>query len=228
MRGRYAPFFVLRIIMKELIIADDHPLFREALGASVKRLYPQVNLLEAATIDALMEVVEQHPEADLLLLDLTMPGATGYSALVNLRANYPQLPVMMISAHEDPQLMRRALDLGAMGFIPKSASTELLTEALEAVMMGNVWAPEEVYEAQPLAEEERNAVELLQTLTPQQFRVLQMVSQGLLNKQIAYELGVTEATVKTHMTAILRKLGVTNRTHAVLVAQNLSLPHEAN
>src|SRR5699024_12087254 len=103
----------------------------------------------------------------------------------------------------EPQLMRRALDLGAMGFIPKSASTELLTEALEAVMMGNVWAPEAVYEAQPLDEEEKTAVELLQTLTPQQFRVLQMVSQGLLNKQIAYELGVTEATVKTHMTAIL-------------------------
>lgn len=210
--------------MKELIIADDHPLFRQALAASVKRLFPQVNIVEADTIDALMELVEQRPDADLLLLDLTMPGATGYSALVNLRANYPQLPVVMISAHEDPQLMRRGLDLGAMGFVPKSAGIDLLSEALEAVMLGNVWAPEAAYAAPSLAEEEKNAVELLQTLTPQQFRVLQMVSTGLLNKQIAYELGVTEATVKTHMTAILRKLGVTNRTHAVLVAQHLSLP----
>lgn len=212
--------------MNELIIADDHPLFREALTASIKRSFPQTRVLAADTIDALMELVEQYPEADMLLLDLTMPGATGYSALVNLRTNYPQLPVVMISAHEEPQLMRRALDLGAMGFIPKSASTELLSEALEAVMMGNVWAPDAAYDAKPLDEEEKTAVELLQTLTPQQFRVLQMVSQGLLNKQIAYELNVTEATVKTHMTAILRKLGVTNRTHAVLVAQHLSLPAE--
>lgn len=215
--------------MNELIIADDHPLFRQALAASVERLFPQTKVLEVDNISALMELVELHPEADLLLLDLTMPGATGYSALVSLRANYPQLPVVMISAHEDPQLMRRGLDLGAMGFIPKSASMPLLSEALKAVMMGNIWAPKEAYDAEPLADEEKTAVELLKTLTPQQFRVLQMVSTGLLNKQIAYELGVTEATVKTHMTAILRKLGVTNRTHAVLIAQHLSLlPEEAS
>lgn len=220
---------VIKINMNELIIADDHPLFRQALAASVERLFPQTRVLEVDNISALMELVELHPEADMLLLDLTMPGATGYSALVSLRANYPQLPVVMISAHEDPQLMRRALDLGAMGFIPKSASMSLLSEALEAVMMGNIWAPEAAYEAEPLAEEEKTAVELLKTLTPQQFRVLQMVSTGLLNKQIAYELGVTEATVKTHMTAILRKLGVTNRTHAVLIAQHLSLlPDDAS
>lgn len=215
--------------MNELIIADDHPLFRQALAASVERLFPQTKVLEVDNISALMELVELHPEADLLLLDLTMPGATGYSALVSLRANYPQLPVVMISAHEDPQLMRRGLDLGAMGFIPKSASMPQLSEALEAVMMGNIWAPKEAYDAEPLADEDKTAVELLKTLTPQQFRVLQMVSTGLLNKQIAYELGVTEATVKTHMTAILRKLGVTNRTHAVLIAQHLSLlPEEAS
>lgn len=211
--------------MNDIIIADDHPLFRQALIASIKGIYPQANILEADNIDTLMQLVEDNSEADLLLLDLTMPGATGYSALVNLRSHYPQLPVVMVSAHEDPQLMRRALDIGALGFIPKSANIELLEEALDAIYMGEVWAPDEAYEAAPLADEEQNAIELLQKLTPQQFRVLQMVSTGLLNKQIAYELGVTEATVKTHMTAILRKLGVTNRTHAVLIAKQLSVPN---
>lgn len=210
--------------MNEIIIADDHPLFREALAASVKRLYPQVKMHEADTIDALMELVEEYPEADLLLLDLNMPGATGYSALVHLRAHYPMLPVIMVSAHEQPELMRRALDHGAMGFVPKSADTNTLGEALEAVLMGDIWAPDAAHAAAPVAEEDKAAAALLQTLTPQQFRVLQMVSTGLLNKQIAHELGVTEATIKTHMTAILRKLGVTNRTHAVLIAKQLSLP----
>jgi len=210
--------------MNEIIIADDHPLFREALAASVKRLYPQVKIHEADTIDALMELVEEYLEADLLLLDLNMPGATGYSALVHLRAHYPMLPVIMVSAHEQPELMRRALDHGAMGFVPKSADTNTLGEALETVLMGDIWAPEAAHSAAPVADEDKAAAALLQTLTPQQFRVLQMVSTGLLNKQIAHELGVTEATIKTHMTAILRKLGVTNRTHAVLIAKQLSLP----
>lgn len=210
--------------MNEIIIADDHPLFREALTASVKRLYPNVTIYEADTIDALMELVEQRQDADLLLLDLNMPGATGYSALVHLRAQYPMLPVVVVSAHEQPELMRRALDHGAMGFVPKSADTETLREALAAVYLGDVWAPEAAYEAAATPEEDKVAAERLKTLTPQQFRVLQMVGTGLLNKQIAHELGVTEATIKTHMTAILRKLGVTNRTHAVLLAKQLSLP----
>lgn len=210
--------------MNEIIIADDHPLFREALAASVKRLYPAVTIYEADTINALVALVEQKQEVDLLLLDLNMPGATGYSALVHLRAQYPLLPVVVVSAHEQPELMRRALDHGAMGFVPKSADTDTLREALAAIQLGDVWAPDAAYEAVAATPEDKAAAERLKTLTPQQFRVLQMVATGLLNKQIAHELGVTEATIKTHMTAILRKLGVTNRTHAVLLAQQLSLP----
>ena len=209
--------------MPTLLIADDHPLFREALRGAVQRVLPDAQLREAEDVDALYALVEGEPDADLLLLDLNMPGAHGFSALVHLRALHPELPIVMVSAREEPAVMRRALDHGAMGFIPKSADAATLGEAITRVLEGDRWAPPAADAAPAPSTEERDAARRVRDLTPQQFRVLRMLGEGLLNKQIAHELGVSEATIKAHMTAILRKLGAGNRTQAVLIAGRLAL-----
>ncbi len=209
--------------MTTLLIADDHPLFREALRAAVQRVLPGVRLHEADSVDALYALVDAHADADLLLMDLNMPGAQGFSALVHVRALHPQLPVVIVSAREEPTVMRRALDHGALGFIPKSADSDTIGEAIGTVLDGERWAPAEVMNAPAIGRDEHEIAQRLRDLTPQQFRVLQMLGVGRLNKQIAYDLGVSEATIKAHVTAILRKLGVTNRTQAVLMAGRLAV-----
>ena len=208
---------------RQIIVADDHPLFREALRGAVARVLPGATLREADSVDALYALVEAEPDADLLLLDLNMPGAQGFSALVHLRALHPQLAIVVVSAREEPAVMRRALDHGAVGFIPKSVDAATLGEALARVLDGDRWAPGAALAAPAAGADEHDAAQRLRELTPQQFRVLQMLGEGLLNKQIGYELGVSEATVKAHMTAILRKLGASNRTQAVLIAGKLAL-----
>src|SRR5690625_1593428 len=209
--------------MHELLIADDHPLFREALKDFFHKNYPTAKIYEAERANQLYQLVEQHANADLLLLDLNMPDTVGFNALIYLRNQYPSLPVVVISAHEDPPLMRRAIEHGAVGFIPKSASQETLTNAIESILQGLPWIPEAAQTAPPISPEERQAAQALRSLTPQQLRVLQMVCTGLLNKQIAHELEGSEATVKTHMPAILRTLGANNRTQAVLIANQLQI-----
>lgn len=209
--------------MPTLLIADDHPLFREALRGAITRLLPSATLREAEDTDGLYAMVETDPDADLLLLDLNIPGANGFSALVYLRAQYPELPVVIVSAREEPAVMRRALDHGAMGFIPKSVETRVLGDAVRQVLDGNRWAPAAAGNAPAATPDEQDVAERIRELTPQQFRVLQMLATGMLNKQIAYELGVAEATVKAHMSAILRKLGASNRTQAVLLAGRLAV-----
>ncbi|QQP94661.1 response regulator transcription factor [Lysobacter sp. K5869] len=213
--------------MPTLLIADDHPLFREALRGAVARVLPDAALREADSVDALYALVEAESDADLLLLDLNMPGAQGFSALVHLRALHPQLPIVVVSAREEPATMRRALDHGAVGFIPKSADAATLGEAITTVLDGDRWAPPAAIAAPAANADEHEAAQRLRDLTPQQFRVLQMLGAGLLNKQIGYELGVSEATVKAHVTAILRKLGANNRTQAVLIAGRLALDPSA-
>jgi len=213
--------------MPTVLVADDHPLFREALRNAVARALPTATIREAESVDALYALIERESDADLLLLDLNMPGAHGFSALVHLRAHYPQLPVMVVSAREEPAVMRRALDHGAVGFLPKSADAGTLGEAIDAVLAGDRWAPASALKAPAAGAEEHDAAQRVRDLTPQQFRVLQMLGDGLLNKQIAYELGVSEATIKAHMTAILRKLGANNRTQAVLIAGKLAIDPEA-
>jgi len=211
---------------REILVADDHPLFREALRHALGRAVPGATVVEADTVAALLEAADCHPDADLLLLDLNMPGAQGFSALVQMRAHYPSLPVVIISANEDPAVIRRSIAHGAAGFVPKSSTVEEMVEALQAVIDGDVWVPASVDVDSPALEDaEADVATRLGSLTPQQFRVLTMLSSGLLNKQIAYELGVSEATIKAHMTAIMQKLGATNRTQAVVLSQRLSLDH---
>ncbi len=212
--------------MTTLLIADDHPLFREALRGAVQRVIPGVQLYEADSVEALYLLADQHTDADLVLMDLNMPGAQGFNALVHMRALHPQLPVVVVSAREEPTVMRRALDHGAFGFIPKSADSDTIGRALGAILDGETWAPPEAHNVPPTGREEREIGQRLRELTPQQFRVLQMLGVGRLNKQIAYDLNVSEATIKAHVTAILRKLGVTNRTQAVLMAGKLAVDDE--
>jgi len=209
--------------MTTILVADDHPLFREALRGAVVRVIPQAELHEADNAQALYTMADAHPDADLLLLDLNMPGTHGFSALVHLRGLHPQLPVVMVSAREEPAVIRRALDHGAMGFIPKSSNAEALGTALRHVLDGDRWVPDLAAGAPETPPDEHDVAARVRELTPQQFRVLQMLGSGKLNKQIGYELGVSEATIKAHMSAILRKLGASNRTQAVLMAGKLSV-----
>src|SRR5690606_27332656 len=189
--------------MTTILVADDHPLLREALRGAVMRVIPDARLYEADSADALYAMADAHPDADLLLLDLNMPGTHGFSALVHLRGLHPQLPVVMVSAREEPGVIRRALDHGAMGFIPKSSNAEVLGRALRQVLDGDRWVPEVAGSAPETPPDEHDVAARVRELTPQQFRVLQMLGSGMLNKQIGYELGVSEATIKAHMSAIL-------------------------
>lgn len=209
--------------MPTLLLADDHPLFRDALTGAVRLAVDGAEVFTAADVGGLLALIEQHPDSDLLLLDLNMPGANGFSALVHVRAAWPGLPVVVVSAREDPLTIRRALAHGAAGFIPKSADASTLVTALTTVLDGGTWAPAEARQAGALEPEEVALARRLSELTPAQFRVLGMVANGLLNKQIAYELDVSEATVKAHMTAVMRKLGVHTRTQAVMLVGKLAL-----
>ena len=210
------------MVAYEILIADDHPLFRSALQQALTMgLGAGVRLVEVASIAELEARLAEKTDWDLVLLDLNMPGAYGFYGLVLLRGQYPQLPVVMISAQEEAAVVVRAREFGASGFIPKSSSLEVLQQAVRQVLEGEVWWPPQSEEAVSLSSEAKAASAGLASLTPQQFRVLTMVCEGLLNKQIAYELSVSEATVKAHVTAIFRKLGVRTRTQAALLLQQL-------
>ncbi|MET0532735.1 MAG: response regulator transcription factor [Steroidobacter sp.] len=212
---------------RAVLIADDHPLFRDALKLAVAQAVPGAQIIEADSVHSLFAALESHPDPELLLLDLNMPGAQGFNALVQARAHFPAVPIVVISAREDRHIMHRALGHGAAAFVPKSASIDLIVGALRTVLSGDTWLPPSAAQDASLTldEGEAEATSRLAALTPQQFRVLSMLSAGLLNKQIAAELGVSEATVKAHMSAVMQKLGVSNRTQAVLLAQKLALDH---
>lgn len=207
----------------KFIIADDHPLFRSALRQSVERAFPAAKLCEAQDMDSLQRCTAEHHDADLLLLDLHMPGARGFSGLIFLSGQHPQLPVMVVSANEKPEVMCRAIDYGACGFLPKSAPVEVIEQALHSTLAGEVWLPPGISEQAAGEAPALDVADVVATLTPQQFRVATMLAEGLLNKQIAYEMKVTEATVKAHLTALFRKLEVNSRTQAVLALGSLDL-----
>jgi len=207
-----------------LIIADDHPLFRGALREAVNGLFDRVEINEAGSFEEVTKLLERGGDIDLILLDLAMPGGRGFSGLMCLRAQYPGVPVVVVSANDDPTVIRRCMNFGAAGFIPKTLGIEVMRVAVKRVLAGGEWTPPDVN----LTESDAPTADLLArlaTLTPQQVRVLMMLSEGLLNKQIAYELGVSEATVKAHVSAILQKLGVESRTQAVIAAAKIEVGH---
>src|SRR6266513_550820 len=195
-------------VSTRLVIADDHPLFRDALRQAVTSVVPSAKIDEAGSFEGLTGLLEQDSDVDLILLDLTMPGISGFSGLIYLRAQYPAIPVVIISASDDSATIRRSLDFGASGFIPKRYGVETLRDAILKGMEGDVWVPPDIDLSSVPDPEMTRLRDRLVTLTPQQVRVLMMLSEGLLNKQIAYELGVSEATIKAHVSALLQKLGV--------------------
>ncbi|RGP54321.1 response regulator [Pseudomonas abyssi] len=208
----------------DILIADDHPLFRSALRQALfDGLGDTITLSEVGSITELQQRLGERADWDLVLLDLNMPGAYGFSGLAQMRGQFPQIPVILISAQEESAVARRARDFGASGFIPKSASLEAIQQAVQAVLDGGVCWPEGIDNPPGMSSEQQQISERVASLTPQQFRVLTMVCDGLLNKQIAYELDVSEATVKAHVTAIFRKLNVRTRTQAALVLQQMEL-----
>lgn len=204
-----------------IIIVDDHPLFRDALRQALSNSFSELNISEAGSLDGLSRALEESAETDLVLLDLAMPGVKGFSGLMYLRAQYPEIPVVVVSANEDPSAIRRCIEFGASGFIPKSLPVETIREAVRTVLEGGVWTPPDLDLDETGDGETADLVARLATLTPQQVRVLMMLSEGLLNKQIAYKLSVSEATIKAHVSAILQKLGVDSRTQAVIAVNKI-------
>ncbi|TIT20956.1 MAG: response regulator transcription factor [Mesorhizobium sp.] len=202
------------------VIADDHPLFRGALREALAGI-GDAAIHEAGDFESAKALVLANEDVDLVLLDLSMPGASGLSGLISLRGIHPAVPMMVVSAHDDPVTIRRALNLGASGFISKSASMEAIRNAVQSVLAGDIAAPAGVDLGVERDPEISDLIKRLQALTPQQTRVLGMLAEGLLNKQIAYELGVSEATIKAHVSAILQKLGVDSRTQAVILLSKI-------
>jgi len=206
-----------------ILIADDHPLFRGALSQALESLLPSVRVLEASGSEELMQQLDKEDAVDLILLDLNMPGVEGFSGLLYLRAQYPEIPVMMVSGMDESSIIRRSIEFGASGFIPKSLDVDSIGTAISAVLNGDTWIPPDVSLDAEDGKEISSIARQLASLTPQQVRVLKMLSEGMLNKQIAHVLNVSEATVKAHVSAILDKLNVDSRTQAALVAARVGI-----
>ena len=204
-----------------ILIADDHPLVRGALRQAVAGAVAGADIVECGSLEDVTKALDTCGDVDLILLDLAMPGVRGFSGLMYLRAQHPSAPVVVVSGNEDRSVIRLCIDFGASGFIPKSTDMETMRAAMLAVLAGEVWTPADVDLNDPGDRETIESVRRLASLTPQQVRVLMMLSEGLLNKQIAYELSVSEATVKAHVSAILQKLGVESRTQAVIAASRI-------
>jgi DNA-binding NarL/FixJ family response regulator len=204
----------------KVLIADDHPLFRAAVSFGLRELFPAALIIEAASFALLESAVAHNPEIDLAVLDLTMPGANGLSSLVYLRAERPATPVLVVSANDSPRTIRRVQQFGAAGFVSKSAPMPVLQQAVRALMAGEEWF---AGEKAGRSEDDARLARRLAHLTPQQFRVLMYVAEGIANKEIAYQLGLAENTVKVHVAAILRKLECTTRTQAAVLVKALSM-----
>lgn len=204
-----------------IIIADDHPMVRGALRQALTSSFGHTVIREAGDLASLSKALAADEPVDLVLLDLAMPGVSGFSGLLYLRSQHPEIPVVVVSATEDRAVMRRCIEVGAAGFIPKSTEMGAMREAIRMVLDGEIWSPSDLDAVQPPDAAVADMMRRLNSLTPQQLRVLMMLSQGLLNKQIAYELKVSEATVKAHVSAILQKLGVDSRTQAVIAVSKI-------
>lgn len=207
--------------MYSILIADDHPLFREAICNVIRTGFPGCELVETDNLEQALAVALEQDDLDLILLDLNMPGMQGLNGLMRIRNEAPTTPVVIVSAEQDKHIVLQAITYGAVGFITKSTPREQMTAAIEQVLQGNVYLPAEIIRAEKptsvrTPRETTVSPELLQALTRRQLLVLERMAKGESNKQIAYELGIAETTVKAHVSAILRKLNATNRVQAIL------------
>ncbi|KJK14436.1 response regulator transcription factor [Pseudomonas sp. BIGb0427] len=213
--------------MYKILIADDHPLFREAIHNVISDGFPGSEVMETADLDSALAITGDHDDLDLILLDLNMPGMHGLGGLINLRNEAPTIPVVIVSAEQDKQVVLQAITYGAVGFITKSSPRSQMTEAIEQILNGNVYLPPDIIRTQKSSSRRNQgdhqgfAPELLQALTRKQLLVLERMTKGESNKQIAYNLDIAETTVKAHVSAILRKLNVHNRVQAILSAGDI-------
>ncbi|SFB82577.1 response regulator transcription factor [Pseudoalteromonas denitrificans] len=210
--------------MNKFLIADDHPLFREALKSSLQNTFSELTVFESDNFKSTLKLLDKEDELDLLLLDLHMPGNDDLYGLIKIREEYPELPIAVVSGSEELTIVSKVMGYGALGYIPKSSSATEIAAAIREILEGETWLPETMKDkVNQLSGDEVEVATQVASLTPQQYKVLSYLHEGLLNKQIAYELNISEATVKAHITAIFRKLGVYNRTQAVLIASKLQL-----
>ena len=209
--------------MNTLIIADDHPLYRDALKGALNMSFTDLTILETGDVNSTVSMLQEN-EVDLLLLDLHMPGSNDLFGFLHIQKQFVDLPIAVISGTEDASLISKIIGLGAIGFIPKTASASSIGEAISSMLEGDVWLPESVrVKIKDVDENFSKVAESVASLTPSQYKVLCFMRDGLLNKQIGYNLGIAEATVKAHVTVIFKKLGINNRTQAVLIASELQL-----
>ena len=213
--------------MYKILIADDHPLFREAIQNVIRDGFPGSEILETADLDSALAITLENDDLDLVLLDLNLPGMHGLNGLINLRNEAPTIPVVIVSAEQDKQIVLQAITYGACGFITKSSPRAQMTDAIEQILNGNVYLPSDIIRSQKAStrraqhNEQSIPPELLQALTRKQLLVLERMTKGESNKQIAYNLDIAETTVKAHVSAILRKLNVHNRVQAILSAGDI-------
>jgi DNA-binding NarL/FixJ family response regulator len=210
----------------KFLIADDHPLYREALISALRPLFENVDIIQSDGLDSTLEALQQNSDFDLALLDLNMPGCDSFYGLIRVTQDFPKVPVAVVSASDSVEVVSKVMSLGAKGFIPKATPTQIIAHALKQILNGNNWLPEgmqskieHIEHIEPIID----LAKLVGELTPKQFQVLKLLQNGLLNKQIAFDLNITEATVKAHISAVFRKLNVNTRTQAVLLLNNLSL-----
>lgn len=208
------------IPVSTILIGDDHPLVQSALEGALTQVIPGLKVLSAGTLDEVADVIRAAEEPlDLVLLDLNMPGSIGFTGLFLLQAEFPTVPVAILSAEQDPVTVQRALAYGASGYIPKSIDLRQMAKAIVLILNGEIWSP---YPLDLTADSDDDTPRRFASLTPQQLRILARLVEGKLNKQIAAELNVAEQTIKVHVSTILRKLGVTTRTQAAILAERLT------
>lgn len=210
--------------MAKFLIADDHPLFREALVGALQPLFENVEIIQSDSLNSTIDALHKNTGFDLILLDLNMPGCENFYGLIRVSQDFSDIPVAVVSASDSVEVVSKVMNLGAKGFIPKSTPTQTIAEALKQILDGNIWLPEGIDINIERDAPTLDIAKLVSELTPKQFQVLKLLQNGLLNKQIAFDLCITEATVKAHISAVFRKFKVNTRTQAVLLLKNLDMP----
>lgn len=211
---------------RKILIIDDHPIFRHAMTTILRQRFEDTVIIEAGTIAAAHDLLKNDCEYDLVMLDLNMPDSNGLSGLLDLRNNYPTSPVVIISAETEKQSILQSISYGAVGFISKSSSIEEIASSIESIFEGNVCLPSDILRNNNVCtqkSESKISPEKIRSLTRKELTVLKYLNQGLANKVIAYELHISETTVKSHVSSILRKLGASSRVQVVAGAGNINL-----